>query len=154
MALLARGEEVEELARGFGERALGLRADMADTASLERAVEATAERFGRIDVLVNNAAIHRGGQIAERAPDELEEVLRVDLVAPWQLCRLALPHLSEGAAVVNVGAVVGFRGFPGDSLYGAAKAGLAGMTRVLSVELARYGVSTSTSSSQASPTRS
>ena len=51
-----------------------------------------------------------------------------------------MPHLAEGAAIVNVGAVVGFRGFPGDSAYAAAKAGLAGLTRSLAVELAPAGV--------------
>jgi NAD(P)-dependent dehydrogenase (short-subunit alcohol dehydrogenase family) len=58
-------------------------------------------------------------------------------VAPFRVAKAALPQMPDGAAVINVGAIVGFRGFPGDSAYGAAKAGLAGLTRVLAVELAR-----------------
>jgi 3-oxoacyl-[acyl-carrier protein] reductase len=54
-----------------------------------------------------------------------------------RIIRAMLPHMPAGGAVVNVGAVVGFRGFPGDSCYGASKAGLSGLTQVLAAELAR-----------------
>jgi 3-oxoacyl-[acyl-carrier protein] reductase len=63
--------------------------------------------------------------------------VRIGLTAP---IRAALPHLSAGAAILNIGAVVGYRGFPGDSCYGASKAGLAGLTQVLSAELASRGI--------------
>ena len=52
----------------------------------------------------------------------------------------ARPHLEAGAAIINVGAVVGFRGFPGDAAYGASKAGLAGLTRTLAIELAKKDI--------------
>jgi NAD(P)-dependent dehydrogenase (short-subunit alcohol dehydrogenase family) len=138
VALVARGERVEAVADELG--GLGVRADLADPDALGRVVRETVGRFGRIDVLVNNAGIHRGGRLERLRLEDFREVLETDLVGPFELCRLVLPHLPAGAAIVNVGAVVGFRGFPGDSPYGAAKAGLAGLTRVLAVELARRGV--------------
>ena len=67
-------------------------------------------------------------------------MLATNLTGAYEVCHAAVPHLAEGAAIVNVGAVVGFRGFPGDSAYASAKAGLAGLTRSLAVELAPAGV--------------
>jgi NAD(P)-dependent dehydrogenase (short-subunit alcohol dehydrogenase family) len=138
VALVARGERIAAVAHELG--GLALRADLADAEALGPVVEETLERYGRIDVLVNNAGIHRGGRLERLRLDDFREVLETDLVGPFELCRLVAPHMPAGAAIVNVGAVVGFRGFPGDSPYGAAKAGLAGLTRVLAVELARRGV--------------
>jgi NAD(P)-dependent dehydrogenase (short-subunit alcohol dehydrogenase family) len=88
-------------------------------------------------VLVNNAATHRGGRIEKLAEGDFEAVVEANLVAPFRLCRAAVAAMEDGAAIVNVGAVVGFRGFPGDAPYGSAKAGLSGLTLVLAVELAR-----------------
>jgi 3-oxoacyl-[acyl-carrier protein] reductase len=67
-------------------------------------------------------------------------VLTTNLTGAYEVSHAAVPHLAAGAAIINVGAVVGFRGFPGDSAYASAKAGLAGLTRSLAVELAPSGV--------------
>jgi 3-oxoacyl-[acyl-carrier protein] reductase len=143
VALVARGAAVEEVAgdlRGDGTDAFAIRADVADEGATERIVDATVQRLGRVDVLVNNAAIHRGGRLERLGAGAFEEVVAADLVAPFRLCRAAVAHMRPGAAIVNVGSVVGFRGFPGDAPYAAAKAGLAGLTAVLAVELARRGI--------------
>lgn len=140
VAVVARGQQVTEIAAELGERALGLTADVADPQAQTEIVAETVARFGALDVLVNNAGIHRSGRIARLHPDDFAAVLDVDLAAPWSLSRLALEHMQAGAAIVNIGAVVGLRGFPGDSAYGAAKGGLAGLTKVLAVELARKGI--------------
>lgn len=138
--MVARGQQVTEIAAELGERALGLTADVADPQAQTEIVAETVARFGALDVLVNNAGIHRSGRIARLHPDDFAAVLDVDLAAPWSLSRLALEHMQAGAAIINIGAVVGLRGFPGDSAYGAAKGGLAGLTKVLAVELARRGI--------------
>jgi len=133
IALVARSPAVEVLAEELGAHAV--RADLAEDP--EGAVAAAIERIGPPDVLVNNAGVHRGGRIEKLAVEDFETVVSTDLVAPFRVAKAALPQMPDGAAVINVGAIVGFRGFPGDSAYGAAKAGLAGLTRVLAVELAR-----------------
>lgn len=140
MALFARGEEVTSIAEELGDRALGVRVDITDAADVERALARVDAAFGGVDVLVNNAAAHRGGLLESLADEDWDLVLDVNLSAPFRLMRALRPHLARGAAIVNIGAVVGFRGFPGDAPYGAAKAGLAGLTRVLAVELARDGI--------------
>ncbi|MQA17360.1 MAG: SDR family oxidoreductase, partial [Pseudonocardiaceae bacterium] len=66
--------------------------------------------------------------------------VRTNLTGAFEVCRAVTPRLAAGAAIVNVGAVVGFRGFPGDAAYGAAKAGLSGLTQVLAIELAPQSI--------------
>ena len=139
VALVARGEAVERVAAELG--GIGIRADLGDPAALPGVVDAVVARYGRIDVLVNNAGVHRSGKLDRVSLDDFQTVLTTNLVGPFELCRLAVPHMAPGSAIVNIGAVIGFRGFPGDSPYGAANAGLAGLTLVLAVELARTPIS-------------
>ncbi|MCC5884951.1 MAG: SDR family oxidoreductase [Gammaproteobacteria bacterium] len=141
VALFARNQAaVEGLAREFGERALGVAVDVTDPDDVERALATVTGAFGGVDVLVNNAGLHRGGLLETLSDEDWDAVLNVNLSAPFRLIRALRPHLAAGSAIVNVGAVVGFRGFAGDSPYAASKAGLAGLTRVLAVELARHDI--------------
>lgn len=140
VAVLARGDAVHEAAAALGERALGLRADVTDPASVQRAIEQVIERFGRLDVIVNNAALHRGGKVGRLALQDWQSVLDTNLTGALNVISGAREYLQQGSAIVNVGAVVGFRGFPGDAAYGASKAGLSGLTRALAVELAAKGI--------------
>ncbi len=140
VAILARGTEVEAAARDIGGETIGLVADVCDAESIAAAFKAIAERWGRIDVLVNNAGLHRGGLIEQIAAGDWSDVLATNLSGPFNTIRSALPLMEEEGSIVNVGAVVGFRGFSGDVAYGTSKAGLAGMTQVLAVELARRGI--------------
>lgn len=140
VAVLARGDAVHEAAAALGERALGLRADVTDPASVQRAIEQVIDRFGRLDVIVNNAALHRGGKVGRLALEDWQSVLDTNLTGALNVISGAREYLQQGSAIVNVGAVVGFRGFPGDAAYGASKAGLSGLTRALAVELAAKGI--------------
>ena len=140
VALVARGKDIDAQAKTIGENAIGLVADVTDPASVTRACAEVAERWGGIDVLVNNAGLHRGGLIGALAQDDWQAVLDTNLSGPLNFVRAALPYLGEGGSVVNIGAIVGLRGFSGDAAYGASKAGLAGLTQVLAVELARRGI--------------
>jgi 3-oxoacyl-[acyl-carrier protein] reductase len=141
--LVARSEAVEQVASELAARgatAHAVRMDLTAPDAGDSAVAAAVDLLGGIDVLVNNAAIHRGGRI-ERLPDgAFEDVVEANLIGPYRLCRAAVRAMDDGAAIVNIGAVVGFRGFPGDAPYGSAKAGLAGLTLVLAVELARRNI--------------
>ena len=140
VALVSRGDAVEALASELGEAAHAIRADLTADGAPASVVEAAADTLGGLDVVVNNAAVHRGGRIDRLDPADFDAVLDADLRAPFAVCKAAAPRLGEGGAIVNIGAVVGLRGFPGDAPYGAAKAGLTGLTLVLAVELAPRGV--------------
>ncbi len=140
VALVARSKDIDAEANAIGADAIGLVADVTDPASVARACAEVVERWGGIDVLINNAGLHRGGLVGALAEDDWQAVLDTNLSGPFNLVRAALPHLGEGASIVNIGAVVGLRGFSGDAAYGASKAGLVGLTQVLAVELARRGI--------------
>jgi 3-oxoacyl-[acyl-carrier protein] reductase len=141
--LVARGEAVEQVAADLAARdgtAHAVRVDLSTPEGAVEAVAAATERLGGLDVLVNNAAIHRGGRIEKLPEGDFEAVVESNLIAPYRLCREAVKVMEDGASIINIGAVVGFRGFPGDAPYGSAKAGLAGLTLVLAVELARRNI--------------
>jgi NAD(P)-dependent dehydrogenase (short-subunit alcohol dehydrogenase family) len=137
MLLVARSDGVERVAAELsagGADAHAIRLDLTAPDAGAAAVTAAVDRLGGLDVLVNNAAIHRGGRIEKLAEGDFEAVVEANLIGPYRLCRAAV------GVIVNIGAVVGLRGFPGDAPYGSSKAGLAGLTLVLAVELARRSI--------------
>jgi NAD(P)-dependent dehydrogenase (short-subunit alcohol dehydrogenase family) len=138
-AAVARGDHVAVVSRSRSEvqGVKALQLDLSQPDAPAAAVAACVEEFGGLDVLVNNAAQHRGGRIEKLPEGDFEAVVETNLVVPYRMCRAAVTAMEDGSVIVNIGAVVGFRGFPGDAPYGSAKAGLAGLTRVLAVELAR-----------------
>ncbi|MDA9580927.1 SDR family oxidoreductase [Luminiphilus sp.] len=140
VAVVARGEEALRTADKMGAGALGIQADVSDVAAAEGAIEKTVATFGRIDVVVNNAGVHRGGKVERLSPEDWQTVLNVNLTGALNIIRAAKPHMGSGASIINIGAVVGFRGFPGDVAYASSKAGLSGMTKALAIEMAKQGI--------------
>ncbi len=141
---LAAGDRVAVLARNPDktnrERQLNLAADVCDESQLHGAVDQVVADWGRLDVVVNNAGLHRGGKASRLDLEDWEAVLQTNLSGTLKVIRAAEPHLDQGASIINIGAVVGFRGFPGDAAYASSKAGLAGLTRALSIEFAERGI--------------
>lgn len=140
VCLVARSSSIAAEACVLGDRAMGIAADVSDPAQVQDCCARVAAEWGGIDVLVNSAGLHRGGRVESFALDDWDATLATNLSGPLHVVRAALPHMGKGGAIVNVGAVVGFRGFPGDSCYGASKAGLAGLTNVLAAELGRRDI--------------
>lgn len=136
VAILARSIDEQRLRSALGKDALLLPTDVTQSDSLQAAFSKIVEAWGGVDVLVNNAGLHRGGKLHRLSSEDWDAVIETNLSGPMQCIRTALPHLAPGSAIINVGAVVGLRGFPGDSAYGASKAGLCGLTQVLAIELA------------------
>jgi NAD(P)-dependent dehydrogenase (short-subunit alcohol dehydrogenase family) len=138
-----RGDAGRERAAQLGAAHLGLACDVASEDSVAAAVAAVLERFGRIDVLVNNAGI--GDQSAPTVRQDVsafDRVLDVHLRGTFLMCRSAgAAMLEQGAgAIVNIASIAGLAGIPGRNAYGAAKAGIGAMTRSLAVEWAGRGV--------------
>lgn len=142
VALVGR-RELTESARAVeaaGGQAVPIQLDLATEEGPEAVSAAAREALGGVDVLVNSAALHIGGRLDRISDEDYRAVLEIGLVAPFRLIRAVAEEMESGAAIVNIGAVVGLRGFPGDSPYGSAKGGLAGLTKVLGVELGRRGI--------------
>jgi len=143
---LAEGHRVAVLARNLPSKLYDtdayrqLQADVADAHAVEAAVTELIATWGRLDVVVNNAGLHRGGKVNRLPEDDWQAVLNTNLTGPLNVIRACEPHLQAGSAIINIGAVVGFRGFPGDVAYASSKAGLSGMTRALAIEFAKKQV--------------
>lgn len=140
VALLSRRIAGSEGARQIGENALVVNADISDPVSVKAAIETTIDHFGQLNVVINNAGLHLGGKIRNLPKTDWQAVLDVNLSGPFSVIQCAVPYLEEGSSIVNIGAVVGLRGFPGDSAYASSKAGLIGLTKALSIELARQDI--------------
>ena len=138
--IFARGDEAQARAEELGERCMALKVDVADSDAVGEAVAQVRDTWGPVQKVVNNAGVHRGGRVGRLKRDDWDTVLSVNLTGALNVIRAVEPDMQSGAAIVNVGAVVGFRGFPGDVAYGASKAGLAGLTRTLAIELAPRGI--------------
>lgn len=130
-----------DLAERGGE-AIPVYVDIADPRAVAAMMDTVLARFGRIDVLVNNAGIGLNRTFLETTPEEWERQLRVNLTGPF-LCGQAAARAMVGRGggrIVNVGSISGQRGGQGRAAYGAAKAGVMHLTRTMAVELAPFGI--------------
>jgi 3-oxoacyl-[acyl-carrier protein] reductase len=138
----AEAEETVAMLRAAGGRAALHLADVAEPAAVAAMVEATVAEFGRLDVLVNNAAIRAETPFQEMRPEEWRRVLATVLDGAFLCTQACLPHLARagGGSVINIGGMTGHSGARGRAHVVAAKAGLAGLTRALALDLAPQGV--------------
>ncbi|WP_411124929.1 SDR family oxidoreductase [Streptomyces sp. x-19] len=133
-------EVVRQIARAGG-RAWAVRADGADPEAVRASVAAAADRFGRLDVLVNNAGAGVMGPFEGIALDDVDRVLAVNVRAPFLAAQAAAAHLTEGGRIISIGSCMAERApFPGGSLYATSKAALGGLTKALARELGPRGI--------------
>ncbi len=138
----AEAEAVAEEIRKAGGRAAVKIADVADPEAAAALIAAAVESFGRLDILVNNAAVRREIDFAQLDYREWREIASIILDGAYLCSHSALPHLiaSGSGAVVNIGGVSAFTGAAARAHVIAAKAGLAGLTRALAHDLAPHGI--------------
>ena len=110
-------------------------ADLADEGALEAAVEALASRHGRLDILVHNASVRDRRPIGALDRAAVRQLIEVDLVAPFDLTRMAIKHMPAGGRIINITSIAGPIARSGDAAYTAAKGGLDALTRALAAEL-------------------
>jgi len=117
-------------------------ADVADADAAARAVEHALQTFGRLDILVNNAAMRNYSAISDSTPGEWQAMVGVNLVGTANYCKAALPALrrSGRASIVNVSSCYALTGRKGMGLYDATKAGILAMTRTLAFEEVAHGI--------------
>ena len=118
------------------------RADISDRGAGEQLVAAALERFGRLDILVNNAGVGSNALAEVMTLEEWDRVFAVNLRGMFLLCRAAIPALRESGSgrIVNVASVMAERTDYGLAAYAASKAGVAGLTRTLALELGKFGI--------------
>lgn len=140
--------EAAEAVRAAGGEAVAVPGDCADWDAGRELVRAALDAYGRLDVLVNNAGILRDRALVNMEPDEWDEVVRVHLRGHFVPTRWAATHWRDehkagrpvAASLVHTSSTSGLVGNPGQTNYGAAKAGIAAFSAICAEELARYGV--------------
>ncbi|MEM8499201.1 MAG: SDR family oxidoreductase [Pseudomonadota bacterium] len=145
LMLVARGEEAlskisDELSNLTDVVTLAM--DVADESACSNLVKSTVDEFGAIHCLINNAGMHRRGNVEERSAGDLAAMVDINLRAPLYLTAAALPYLTQanGAAIVNVGSLAGRMPMQGAATYAATKAGLRSFTYGLADELREQNI--------------
>jgi short-subunit dehydrogenase len=125
-----------------GADALAVPADVTSETDRQRLMQTVADRFGGLDVLINNAGVASFGHFATSTEEVLRTVMEVNFFAPAELMRLAIPLLRQGhePAIVNVASMCGRRGLPAWPEYSASKHALCGLTEALRGEMARFDI--------------
>jgi SDR family mycofactocin-dependent oxidoreductase len=127
---------------GVGSECLAFAGDVRDDAAVTAAVEATVERFGRIDILFNNAGICAYGLAHELTEEAWDSMIDINLKGPWLVARRVIPVMirQKSGVIVNNSSVAGLRGMGRLSHYAASKWGLTGLTKSWAIELAPHGI--------------
>jgi len=133
-------KKAELLVEELGEGCCALEGDVRDRAAAERVAAETASRFGAVDILVNNAAILRDRTVSKMSAEEWQAVIDTNLTGVFTMSQACLPHLCAGARIINMASIAAIVGFFGQANYAAAKAGVIGLTKVMSRELGRKGI--------------
>ena len=130
----------EEEAAGIGERVVAMEADVRDPAAVGVLFDQVLERCGGVDIVVNNAGINRDRTMKKMSQEEWQEVIDTNLTGTFNMCRKAAEAMSNGGRIVNISSLSGVIGLFGQTNYAASKAGVIGLTRSLSRELARRNI--------------
>jgi NAD(P)-dependent dehydrogenase (short-subunit alcohol dehydrogenase family) len=149
------GAEAEKTAAGLPVSGLGLACDVAVEAELRQAVQAAVDRFGGLDIVVNNAGAGRmpldptvtratggGGRVEDLSPESWDEQLSQNLRTTFLTTKLAVPHLKArgGGAIVNIASIAGLVASPTLPAYAAAKAGVISLTKSLALDYAPHDI--------------
>lgn len=144
--VVATGRNTEKVARAIGEseNLLVVKLDVTSAADAKAAAQATLERFGRIDVLVNNAASFYAGYFEELTPEQMDRQLATSLLGPMNVTRAFLPAMRQqrSGRIVSISSTAGLMGFEFCTAYSASKFGLDGWMEALQTEVAPFGIET------------
>jgi hypothetical protein len=135
-------EVTRKVVEDSGHQVLSLKGDITDEAVCRRIIEDTVKRFGRIDVLVNNAA-YQGKKVEkfeELTAERIERTFRTNIMAMFHLVRYALPHMKAGASIINTSSIQAYNPSPGILDYAATKGAIVAFTKGLAQELIERGI--------------
>jgi NAD(P)-dependent dehydrogenase (short-subunit alcohol dehydrogenase family) len=134
-------ETVRQIASDGGE-AIFARTDVGQDVDVERMVRTAVERWGKLDILHNNAGIAVEGTVTDTPPEDWFRVLDINLASMYRGCRFAIPEMIKngGGSIINTASIQGLRGFPGYPAYAASKGGAIAFTRQVAIDYAKHKV--------------
>ena len=134
--------EVLSIIKNVGQKAIACQADVASHDHVQAMVREAEDKLGPVDILVNNATVHKGRKVHQMPPSDWDIVIKSALYGAFNCCQAVVPGMLQKGwgRIINISSPVGERGYPGDCAYSAAKAGLLGFTKSLARELAPDGI--------------
>ena len=136
----ANEARARDAVRELGERAFAIAGDVRDTDAIESMLDETVQRFGGLDILVNNAAVLRDRSLKKMTDADWRDVIDTNLTGVFNVCRAGRDRIADGGRIVNMASISGVVGFFGQANYAAAKAGVIGLTKTLAKELAARNI--------------
>ena len=135
-------ETAAENLRSLGYEAIGLKADVTSEEDIKNMIETAHKKYGRVDVLINNAGLQHVSPIEEFPTGKFELMIKIMLTAPFIATKYAFPIMKEQGfgRIINVASINGLVGFAGKAAYNSAKHGVIGLTKVAALEAAPFGV--------------
>ena len=135
-------EKVIESALSLGENAIGLKCDVTQENDIQSVIQAAIDKFGRLDVLINNAGMQHVAMIDDFPTERFELLIKIMLTAPFIAIKHALPHMRKQkfGRIINMASINGLIGFAGKAAYNSAKHGVIGLTKVAALETATDGI--------------
>ncbi len=135
-----RAKETAGMITSAGGQAMAVRADVGSSSDIQAAIKQAVDAWGRLDVIVNDAAMMTFTPLLDTSEEAFEKVLAVNLLSVFRFCKYGIPHMPKGGAVVNVSSVHAHQTTPNVVPYATSKGGMEALTRGLSIELAPRGV--------------
>lgn len=148
MNLVLTGRNAEKMrvlaekTRQAGVRVAECVGDLSDLAFVDAVLETARAEFGGVDVIINNAGLSHNCTVEEMTPELFDEIMRVNVRAPYFMCQRAIPDLkqSDCATIINICSVVAHKGYPRQSVYSASKHALLGASKAMANELFRENI--------------
>jgi 3-oxoacyl-[acyl-carrier protein] reductase len=139
---LEKAEETAREVQSLGQQSMAVKLDVTRLQDVEATIEAALQRFGKIDILINNAGIARDKLILRMTEEDWDAVLAVNLKGTFNCTKVVIKHMSKqrSGKIVNIASVVGEMGNPGQANYAASKAGVIGFTKTIAREFAQRGI--------------
>lgn len=134
-------DAVKELSKDYEGKVIGVRCDVKSLDDVKNVVDTTFKKFGRIDVLINNAGITNSKSTEDVTDEEFLNMFDVNTFGPFRFMREVIPYMKEnGGSIINTSSMVGSYGAPHQAAYSASKFAINGLTKACSKELGRFGI--------------
>lgn len=137
----AKGRSAEAEVKRYGD-AVYLKADVSDSSQVKRIIEETVRRHGRIDVLVNNAAVCPAGTAVTTSEEMWDQIIDINLKGVFLCCKYAIPHMQKngGGVIVNIGSINSLMAMENEAAYDASKGGVLMLTKAIAVDFAKSNI--------------
>ncbi len=137
---LESGKQARELAEMMGDRVLTVKADVGSPDEVSAMAEHIYKKWGRVDVLVNNAGITKDALLIKQGEKDWDRIMDVNLKGAFNCIRAFAPLMKDGGHIINISSYSGLKGKEGQAAYSASKGALLGLTKTAAIELAEHGI--------------